>query len=68
MTVDNDGTVREWCPKCRRMRVVVDEHEEVGLESGYMRRSTTEVGYWVTDFECGHSKQVRSGKNATYHD
>ena len=68
MTVDDEGRTWEWCPDCRRRRIVVDEHEEATLESGYMKRSTTEVGYWVTDFECGHSKAVRSGKDATYHD
>jgi hypothetical protein len=37
--------------------VVLDDHIEASLSSGYMRRSTTEHYFRVLDLDCGHSKE-----------
>jgi len=66
--IDDDGNKWDWCPECRRQRMVIDEYDDAALESGYMRRSTTEVGVWITVFECGHSKSELTGKDTTYRD
>ena len=66
--IDDNGVDWEWCPTCRARREVVDRHTEYALESGYMRRSTTEVPYAVVDFRCGHSKSERSGEGTTFRD
>lgn len=40
-----------WCPACRTRRTIVDEHDESTYEG------SREMGYQVTDFDCGHDSQ-----------
>jgi hypothetical protein len=41
---------RRWCDTCRKMSPITDYHSESHME----RRG--EVGYMVTDLECGHHR------------
>jgi hypothetical protein len=50
-TEPSAGLGTAWCPVCRTRRTVTDVHHEGHYEHG------REVGYTVTDLDCGHEAQ-----------
>lgn len=55
-----------WCPRCQRMREVIDSDTDVQL-SGTMT-TTTEIEWTWVRLSCDHTDEWRTGGSKTWSD